>query len=296
MIICICIIIWTYFLMLSDRTLLFQLPVSIHVLDVFGRTSVRMTCGGFYVLVETGNMPINIQKPSQLSGSFGRSYGGSAKMRGSFKNRLGISNYQHIWININLCIKNYNQTQPKHSKKQTTSQVFLNFSWFFHQTSESISPKKEQSYRSSTGRTEDTRSQKDLQIHGGPPGHGVCAVKTRRRIGGIFGPMGPLLTKSHGFGSLFLMPSIKNHRIWRYLLDTHTPRLQVFAYYISSVGRFSVKPIPAPPVRACVECTDVAVASKQQRAHAKLNFAGENRQTCGALNVFSKIQVDSDND
>ena len=86
----------TFFGCLVIERFLFQLPVSIHVLDVFGRTSVRMTCGGFYVLVETGNMPINIQKPSQLSGSFGRSYGGSAKMRGSFKNRLGISNYQHI--------------------------------------------------------------------------------------------------------------------------------------------------------------------------------------------------------
>lgn len=124
----------------------------------------------------------------------------------------------------------------------------------------------------------------------------TCRDCTRRRLRWDFWTHGVLRkTKSHGFVVVFL-PSIKNHRIWRYLLDTHTPKLQVFAYYISSVGRFSVKPIPAPPVRACVECTDVAVASKQQRAHAKLNFAGENRQTCGALNVFSKIQVDSDND
>lgn len=116
--------------------------------------------------------------------------------------------------------------------------------------------------------------------------------------GGIFGPMGSFVNKIPWvrccFSAIYKKPP--NLKVSAWYTHTHTPKLQVFAYYISSVGRFSVKPIPAPPVRACVECTDVAVASKQQRAHAKLNFAGENRQTCGALNVFSKIQVDSDND
>ena len=193
------------------------------MLDVFGRTSVRMTCGGFYVLVETGNMPINIQKPSQLSGSFGRSYGGSAKMRGSFKNRLGISNYHHIWININLCIKNYNQTQPKHSKKQTTSQVFLNFSWFFHQTSESFPGKNSHIGRPPGARKiqEVKKTFKSTADH--LPMGFTCRDCTGGGCGGIFGPHGVLRkTKSHGFVVVFL-PSIKSHRIWRYLLHTHTP-------------------------------------------------------------------------